>query len=65
MNLLKNLYNTIWSLYKYIFRQVIWSLYKYTCKNIITYKVKSSPNVYELVHKHVILLELDSFYNQV
>ena len=44
MNLLTNSHNPISSLYKY--------------KNIILYIVKSSLNVYELVHKYILCLSL-------
>jgi len=49
MNLLTNSHNPISGLYKY--------------KNIILYIVKSSLNVYELVHKYIIMFKLGSFNN--
>ena len=52
MNLLTNLYNLISSLYKYIY------LDKYTYKNTILYIIKSSPNIHEFVHEHIIIFEL-------
>ena len=50
MNLSTNSHNPISSLYKY--------------KNIVLYILKSSLNVYELVHKHIIMFKLGSFNNR-
>ena len=57
MNLLKNLCNSISSLYKYF-------LDKYTFKNIKLYIVKSSPYGHEFIHEHIIMIEFGSFNNR-
>ena len=59
MNLLTKSYNSILSIYNYIFFD------KYTYSNIILYIIKSSLHAYKLVHKHIIMFELCSFNYRV
>ena len=40
------------------------NLYKYTYKNITLYMVKPNSHVHKLVHKHIIMLELNLFNGQ-